>query len=198
MIYPKVVEELMNALCKLPGIGPKTAQRLAFYILRSSKEEARKLADSIIKTKETVFYCKDCFNLSENELCPICEDTTRDKQTICVVEDPRDILAIDKTGSFRGLYHVLLGAINPLEGIGPEDLKIKELLLRLNSNKINEVIIATDSDPEGEATALYLLNILKPLGVKVTRIAHGIPVGSSLEYADRATLSRALEGRHEI
>lgn len=198
MIYPKTLEDLITALTKLPGVGPKTAQRLAFHILKSPKEEAEKLAEAIIKTKTTIFYCKDCFNLSERELCPICSDPQRDKETICVVEEPRDILAIEKTGTYRGLYHVLSGAISPLEGINPEELKIKELISRVKSNKINEIIIATDSDPEGETTALYLLKLLKPLGVKVTRIAFGIPVGSCLEYADRATLGKALEGRREI
>lgn len=198
MIYPKPVEELMQALTRLPGIGPKTAQRLAFYILKAPREEAQRLAEAILKTKGTVFYCRSCFNLSESEVCPICEDPTRDRKTICVVEEPRDILAIDKTGSFHGLYHVLLGAISPLDGIEPEDLKIKELISRIESNKIGEIIIATDSDPEGETTALYLLKLLKPLGAKITRIAFGIPVGSCLEYADRATLGKALEGRREI
>lgn len=198
MIYPKSVEELINALNKLPGIGPKSAQRIAFYILKSPKEEIEKLAEAILKTKNSVFYCKVCFNLSDKEVCPICEDYNRDRETICVVEEPRDILAIEKTGAYRGLYHVLLGAINPLEGIKPEDLKIKELISRLERNKIKEIIIATDSDPEGETTAMYLLKLLKPLGVKTTRIAFGIPVGGSLEYTDRETLGKALEGRREI
>lgn len=198
MIYPKIIEDLINTLSKLPGVGPKTAQRFAFYILKSPRDEMKKLAETIIKTKESVFYCKSCFNLSENELCPICQDDNRDKSIICIVEEPCDIIAIDKTGSFHGLYHVLGGAINPLDGINPEDLRIKELISRLSLNKINELIIATNSDSEGEATALYLFNLLKPTGVKVTRIAYGIPVGSSLEYADRATLGKALEGRREI
>jgi len=198
LIYPKSVEELINALNKLPGIGPKSAQRIAFYILKSPKEEIEKLAEAILKTKNSVFYCKVCFNLSDKEVCPICEDYNRDRETICVVEEPRDILAIEKTGAYRGLYHVLLGAINPLEGIKPEDLKIKELISRLERNKIKEIIIATDSDPEGETTAMYLLKLLKPLGVKTTRIAFGIPVGGSLEYTDRETLGKALEGRREI
>ncbi|MCM8763725.1 MAG: recombination mediator RecR [Candidatus Omnitrophica bacterium] len=198
MIYPKTVEDLITALTNLPGIGPKTAQRLAFHILKSPKEEAEKLAEAIIKTKTTIFYCKDCFNLSENALCPICSDLKRDKETICVVEEPRDILAIEKTGTYHGLYHVLLGAISPLEGITPQDLKIKELISRVGLNKIKEIILATDSDPEGETTAMYLLELLKPLGIKITRIAFGIPVGSSLEYSDRVTLGKALEGRREL
>ncbi|MCX5657575.1 MAG: recombination mediator RecR [Candidatus Omnitrophica bacterium] len=197
-MYPKIIEDLMNALSKFPGVGPKTAQRFAFHVLKSSKDEMKRLAEAIIRTKESVFYCKSCFNLSENELCPICQDESRDKSIICIVEEPYDIIAIDKTGSFHGLYHVLGGAINPLDGINPDDLRIKELISRLSLNKINELIIATDSDSEGETTALYLFNLLKPTGVKVTRIAYGIPVGSSLEYADRATLGKALEGRREI
>ncbi|MCM8765274.1 MAG: recombination mediator RecR [Candidatus Omnitrophica bacterium] len=198
MIYPKSVEELITALSKFPGIGPKTAQRLAFYILKSPKEEVERLAGAILKTKNTVSYCRECFNLSETELCSICSNPQRNKETICVVEEPRDILAIEKSGVYQGLYHVLLGAINPLEGINPEDLKIKELISRVELNKIKEIILATDSDPEGEATAMYISKLLKPLEIKITRIAFGIPVGSSLEYIDRATLGKALEGRKEL
>ncbi len=196
--YTKSMEKLISELTKLPGIGQKSAERLVLHILKSPKEDAKALSEAIIKLKETITFCKACYNLSEGDTCHICEDPGRDKTTILVVEQPNDILAIEKTGTYRGLYHVLLGAISPLDGIGPDELKIKELLRRIKSEKTKEVIIATDADTEGETTALYLTKLLKNQGVKTTRIAYGLPVGSHLEYADQATLARALEGRREI
>jgi recombination protein RecR len=192
------MEKLIAEFTKLPGIGPKSAERIVMHILKSPRENAASLAESVIKLKDTIGFCKDCFNLSEGEVCHICSDPQRDKTTVLVVESPKDILAIEKTGAYRGLYHVLLGAISPLDGIGPDDLKIKELLRRIRSDKIKEVILATDADTEGETTALYLSQLLKSQGVKTSRIAYGLPVGSHLEYADQATLARALEGRNQI
>jgi recombination protein RecR len=196
--YTKTMEKLIAEFTKLPGIGPKSAERIVMHILKSPRENAASLAESVIKLKDTIGFCKDCFNLSEGEVCHICSDPQRDKTTVLVVESPKDILAIEKTGAYRGLYHVLLGAISPLDGIGPDDLKIKELLRRIRSDKIKEVILATDADTEGETTALYLSQLLKSQGVKTSRIAYGLPVGSHLEYADQATLARALEGRNQI
>lgn len=197
-VYTKAMEKLVAELEKMPGVGPKTAERLAFHILNLSKEDSDALAKAIIDVKSSIGYCKTCFNLSESESCSICQDPHRERKTVCVVEEPKDILSIEKTRQYKGLYHVLLGALSPLEGLGPEDLKVKELLARIQQDKTEEVIIATNSNTEGEATALYLAKILKPLGLKVTRIAYGIPVGGALEYADQATLGRALEGRHQI
>lgn len=197
-IYTKAMEKLVSEFEKMPGVGAKTAERLAFYILNLSKEDAGSLARAIVDVKDSIFYCKKCFNLSESETCLICQDAHRDKKTICVVEEPKDIISVEKTRQYKGLYHVLLGSLSPLDGIGPDDLKIKELLARVGQDKAEEIIIATNSDTEGEATALYLARILKPLGLNVTRIAYGIPVGGALEYADQATLSRAFEGRRQI
>lgn len=196
--YTKSMEKLITEFSKLPGIGQKSAERLALHILKSSKEDAKALSEAIIKLKETIGFCKTCYNLSEGETCHICKDPGRDRLTILVVEEPNDILAIEKTGTYKGLYHVLLGSISPLEGIGPDELKIKDLTRRIKSEKTKEVIIATDSDTEGETTALFLTKLLRNQGVKTTRIAYGIPVGSHLEYADQATLARALEGRREV
>ncbi|KPK39472.1 MAG: recombination protein RecR [Omnitrophica WOR_2 bacterium SM23_29] len=196
--YTKSMEKLISELTKLPGIGQKSAERLALHILKSSKEDAKALSETIIRLKETISFCKNCYNFSEGDICHICKDPGRDKTTILVIEGPNDILAIEKTGTYRGLYHVLLGAISPLDGVGPDELKIKELIHRIKTEKIKEVIIATDSDTEGETTALYLTKLIKNQGVKTTRIAYGLPVGSHLEYADQATLARALEGRREI
>ncbi|MBM3252629.1 MAG: recombination protein RecR [Candidatus Omnitrophica bacterium] len=192
------MEDLINELVKMPGIGPRTAERLAFYILKISKEQARALSDSILALKDKVVLCKNCFNLSEDETCRICKDPTRDASILCVVEESKDIIAIEKTQGYKGLYHVLLGVLSPLDGIGPDDLKIKELIPRIKSSIIKELIIATSSSTEGEATALYLTKLIKPLGVKLTRIAYGIPVGTNLDYTDQATLARALEGRTEL
>lgn len=196
--YAKSLQKLISEFTKLPGIGQKSAERLALHILKFSREDAKALADAITQVKDTIGFCKNCFNLSEGEICHICGDPARDKTTVLVVEEPNDILAVEKTGTYKGLYHVLLGAISPLEGVGPDELKIKEFTRRLKTEKIKEIIIATDADTEGETTALYLSKLLKNQGVKITRIAYGLPVGSHLEYADQATLARALEGRRDI
>lgn len=191
------VERLINQLARLPGIGRKTAARLAFHILKSTREEAFELADTIREVKEKVGFCSICYNVSESDPCRICEDPNRDRRTICIVEDASDAAAFDKVEGFNVLFHVLGGRLSPLDGIGPDDLKIKELLARLDDN-VTEIIIATNPNVEGEATATYLSRLLKPMGVKVTRIARGLPVGSDLEYADSVTLSKSLEGRQEI
>ncbi|MFH1074249.1 MAG: recombination mediator RecR [Candidatus Firestonebacteria bacterium] len=192
------LEKLINELGKLPGIGPKSAQRLAYHILKSGKEDIENLSKAMAEVKEKVRYCSKCYNITESDPCPVCSSNKRNKNVICIVEEPLDILSLEKTGSFSGVYHVLMGSISPLDGIGPEDLKIKELLQRIEPEKISEVIIATNPDVEGEATALFLSKILKPLGVKVYRLALGIPMGASLEYTDEVTLARALEGKREI
>ena len=181
----------------MPGIGPKSAQRLAFYILRSGRKEADALAGAIVKVKESVRFCKACNNLSDEELCGICKDTRRNKALLCVVEEPNDIVTIERAGNFNGLYHVLLGSLSPLDGIGPADLKIQELLDRVRKERFKEIIIATDFNTEGEATFLYLAKVLKGCGAKLTRVAYGIPVGGDLAYADQATIIKAFEGRRE-
>ncbi len=195
--YPQPLSQLIGQLSKLPGVGPKTAQRLAFYILEMDSNDANNLAKSISEIKNNLTYCSQCNNLTQKDPCHICSDPKRDKKLICIVEEVKDIIAMEKTGEYKGLYHVLHGAISPIEGIGPEDIKIKDLLPRLQE-EITEVILATDPNIEGEATAMYISKLLKPLGIKVTRIAHGLPVGGDLEYADEVTLSKALEGRREI
>lgn len=192
------VATLIEELSKLPGVGKKTAQRLAFYILSMDKDEANKLAKSIINAKEKIKYCSICNNLTDTDPCNICSDKKRDSSIICVVEDPRDVVAMERTREFNGLYHVLHGSISPMEGIGPEDIKIKELLQRIQEYPVKEIILATNPTIEGEATAMYISKLIKPLGIKATRIAHGIPVGGDLEYTDEVTLSKALEGRREI
>ena len=189
---------LLEALEKLPGVGPRSAERMAFHLLRVPKEDARQLAQAILDVKDQLRFCEICFNLSEGERCRICQDPARDASILCVVEEPKDVLAIEKTSAYRGLYHVLLGAVAPLDGIGPELLKIDELLRRLADSTVQEVIIATDADKDGEATAAYLFKLMRPKHLKLTRIASGIPVGSHLEYADQATLARAMEGRREL
>jgi recombination protein RecR len=189
------IEQLAEQFAQLPGIGRKTAHRLALYILKMSHEEVATLAQALINVKEKVRYCTVCSNITEADPCSICSNTKRDRTSICVVEEPNDVLAIEKTNEFRGLYHVLGGALSPLDGIGPDDLKIKELLQRLANANIEEIILALNPNVEGEATTLYLSKLFKPLGIKVTRIARGLPVGSDLEFADEATLTRALEGR---
>jgi len=189
---------LIEELSKLPTVGPKTAQRLAFYMLSMPAEDAEALASAILEAKQRIRYCSICANITEADPCELCTDPKRDQSVICVVENPRDVAAMERTREFRGLYHVLQGAISPLDGIGPDDLRIAELLRRLAGGTVLELIVATNPRVEGEATALYLAKVIKPLGVKVTRIAHGLPVGGDLEYADEVTLARALEGRREL
>lgn len=196
--YPEPVARLIDALQRLPGIGPKTAQRLTFFLLKRPLDEVRELSEALLAVKERIVYCRVCFNVTDQDPCRICADLSRDVRLICVVEEPNDLLAMERTGEYRGHYHVLLGALSPLDGIGPEDLKVRELLARLDAGGATEVILATNPNVEGEATALYLAKLLRPLGVRVTRIARGLPVGGDLEYADQVTLSKALEGRREI
>ncbi|BCR03134.1 recombination protein RecR [Desulfuromonas versatilis] len=189
---------LVAELGKFPGIGKKTATRLAFFLLRQSTSEAQALAEAILELKTRVGYCSVCFNITESDPCPLCTDAGRDERILCVVEDPQDLIAIERSRSFRGRYHVLHGALSPLDGIGPEDLKVAELLARLRDSPVEEVLIATNFTVEGEATALYLARLIHPLGIRVSRPAHGIPMGSDLEYVDEATVVRAVEGRREI
>ena len=196
MIYTaQSIEQLAEHFAQLPGIGRKTAHRLALYILKMSREEVDSLADALVRVKDKVRYCSICSNITESDPCSICSNSKRDRNFICVVEEPNDVHAIEKTNEFRGLYHVLGGALSPLDGIGPDDLRIKELLARVSNGRMDEVILALNPNVEGEATTLYLAKLLKPFAIKVTRIARGLPVGSDLEFADEATLSRALEGR---
>ena len=196
--YSPSIEKLIESFERLPSIGHKTAVRLAFHMLDLSKEETEEFINSIINAKEKLKYCSNCYNISDTDPCPICSSPKRDNSAICVVEDVRDVMAMERTHEFKGVYHVLHGTISPMNGIGPEDIKIKELLNRIANNDIKEIIIATNPRVEGEATAIYLSKIIKPLGIKVTRIAHGIPVGGDLEYTDEVTLSKALEGRREL
>jgi recombination protein RecR len=195
--FPVSMRALIEEFSKMPGIGPKSAQRLAFYILRSSRPNAEALANAVIKMKESVRFCKICNNLSDEDMCGICKSSSRNSSLLCVVEEPNDVSTIEKAGNFNGLYHVLLGSLSPLDGIGPSDLKIEELLSRVKKGKFKEIIIATDFNTEGEATALYLLKVLKNCGAKMTRVAYGIPVGGDLQYADQATIIKAFEGRRE-
>ena len=196
--YPEAVARLIEALQRLPGIGPKSAQRMTFYLLKRPIEEVRELSESLVAVKEQIVSCGTCFNVTDQSPCRICSDPARDDRLLCIVEEPNDLLAMERTGEYRGRYHVLLGALSPLDGIGPDDLKVRELLARLEANAVGEVILATNPNVEGEATALYLAKLLRPLGLRVTRIARGLPVGGDLEYADQVTLSKALEGRREI
>ncbi|MCL4514991.1 MAG: recombination mediator RecR [Firmicutes bacterium] len=198
MYYAAPVARLIGELTKLPGIGPKTAQRLAFHIIRTSREDAQNLSEAIAEVKDKIIYCSTCFNITDQDPCRLCSDQSRDRSIICVVEEPKDVVALERTRDFKGMYHVLQGAISPMEGIGPDDIRLKELLPRLQDGSVKEVILATDPNVEGEATAMYVARLVKPLGVKVTRIAHGLPVGGDLEYVDEVTLSRALEGRREM
>ena len=197
-MYSPSIEKLIQSFEKLPSIGNKTAARLAFYILNASEEETNDFVSSIVNAKKNLKYCSKCYNISDTDPCPICGNPKRDQSEICVVEDVRDIIAMEKTHEFRGVYHVLHGSISPMNGIGPDDIKIKELLARLMDGQVKEVILATNPRVEGEATAMYLSKLIKPLGIKVTRIAHGIPVGGDLEYTDEITLTKALEGRREL
>jgi recombination protein RecR len=194
-MYEGIIQDLIDELGRLPGVGPKSAQRIAFHIIQSDRVDVSRLAEILKTVKERVKFCTTCGNISEEELCRICKDPRRDNSSICVVEESKDVLAIEKTREFKGKYHVLGGAISPIDGIGPENLRIKELMNRLAQTEISEVIIATDPNLEGEATATYLTRLIKPLGVKVSRLASGLPVGGDLEYADEITLGRAFEGR---
>ena len=194
-MYEGIIQDLIDELGRLPGVGPKSAQRIAFHIIQSDRVDVTRLAEILKTVKERVKFCTTCGNISEEELCRICKDPRRDNSSICVVEESKDVLAIEKTREFKGKYHVLGGAISPIDGIGPENLRIKELMTRLAQTQINEVIIATDPNLEGEATATYLTRLIKPLGVKVSRLASALPVGGDLEYADEITLGRAFEGR---
>ncbi len=198
MPYPESMVQLIEEFAKMPGVGTRTAERFAFYILGAPRETIDALSKLIVKVNENIHYCQECFNLSEEPVCHICSDPTRDHGILCVVQDPKDVIAVEKAGDFHGIYHVLLGALSPLEGIGPKDIRIKELLARIKKNDIKEVILGTSSDTEGDATSFYLMKQLKPLKVKVTRIAHGVPVGSALEFADKASLSRAFKQRQEV
>lgn len=198
-VYAKPVEVLIDELGRLPGIGPKSAQRIAFHLLKTDAVDARRLADAIVSMKDNVSFCTRCFNVAEGDSCTICTDPERNQNLLCVVEEPKDIAAIEKTGAYSGLYHVLLGAINPLEGIGPDQLKIKELALRVAGEDIHEVILCTNPNLEGETTAAFVASkVLGPFDVKVSRLASGLPVGGDLEYADELTLGRALEGRNRV
>ena len=198
LYYAEPVARLIEQLGRLPGIGPKTAQRLAFYLLNSEPQESRELAEAIVDAREKILYCSICSDLTDKDPCRICRNESRNRAVICVVEEPRDVVAIERTGEYKGLYHVLQGTISPMDGIGPDQLKVKELITRLKEDGVTEIIAATNTDIEGEATAMYLARLIKPLGIKVTRIAHGLPVGGDLEYADEVTLSKAFEGRREM
>lgn len=198
MYYAEPIARLIEELTKLPGIGPKTAQRLAFHLLHMDKHVVQNIAMSIMDAREKVKYCSVCCNLTDQDPCKVCGNPDRDHGTICVVQEPRDVVAMEKTREFKGLYHVLQGALNPMEGIGIEDIRVKELVARLGDGKVREVILCTNPNTEGETTAMYIARYIKPLGVKVTRIARGLPMGGDLEYADEVTLAKALEGRREI
>ena len=197
-MYEGVIQELIDELGRLPGVGPKSAQRIAFYLLQADEDQAKRLAEVLTEVKERVRFCDQCGNVAEAELCNICRDPRRSKASICVVEESKDVQAIERTREFKGLYHVLGGAISPIEGIGPDNLRIKELVSRLADPEIKEIIIATDPNLEGEATATYLTRMLSPMGITISRIASGLPVGGDLEYADEITLGRAFEGRRTV
>lgn len=197
-MYEGIVQDLIDELGRLPGIGPKSAQRIAFHVLQSDPEDITRLAHVLTEVKTKVRFCKTCGNVSEQDECRICRDAKRDRRFICVVEEPKDVIAIERTREFKGLYHVLGGAISPIDGVGPDDLRIRELMARLSDDNITEVILATDPNLEGEATATYLARMLSPLGLKVTRLASGLPVGGDLEFADEVTLGRAFEGRRQL
>ena len=196
--FPAALQDLADQFAKLPGIGGKTAQRLAFYVLSLPESEAQNFADTILAAKKAVHTCPVCQNLTDREICPICDDDLRDQSVICVVAEPRDVIAMERSREYKGVYHVLHGVISPLNHVTQDDIKIRELLMRVGSGRVQEVIMATNPDTEGEATAMYISRLLRPMEVRVTRLAYGVPVGSQLEYADEITLSRALEGRQEI
>jgi recombination protein RecR len=198
MHYPEPISKLIESFMKLPGIGPKTAVRLAFFVLEMKEDDVLDFGRALVNAKRQLIYCSNCFHITDRDPCMICDDSSRDRSTICVVHDSKDVIAMEKMKEYRGIYHVLHGAISPMDGIGPEDIKIAELLKRLTDEGVQEIIMATDPNIEGEATAMYMARLLKPTGIKITRIAHGLPVGGDLEYADEVTLSKALEGRREI
>jgi recombination protein RecR len=197
-VYEGPIQDLVDELNRLPGIGPKSAQRLAFHIVKNAAQDANRLADAIVQAKERMRFCRECFGVAEGELCKLCADPSRDADTICVVEEPKDVSVLERSGVIRGRYHVLGGAISPMQGIGPDDLRVRELLDRTQRNGVSEVILAMNPNLEGNATAMYVAGLLKPLGVRVTRLASGLPVGGDLEYADEITLGQALEGRREM
>jgi recombination protein RecR len=197
-VYEGPIQDLVDELNRLPGIGPKSAQRLAFHIVKAASQDARRLAEVIVRAKERVRFCRECFGVSEGELCRFCADPSRDPSMVCVVEEPKDVSALERTGAIKGRYHVLGGAISPMQGVGPDDLRVQELLDRVGRNGVTEVILATNPNLEGNATAMYVAGLLKPLGVRVTRLASGLPVGGDLEYADEVTLGQALEGRRDM
>ncbi|MFB9330668.1 MULTISPECIES: recombination mediator RecR [Paenibacillus] len=198
MYYPEPIAKLIDAFSRLPGIGPKTAGRLAFHVLRMKEDDVIDFAKALVSVKRNLHYCSVCCNITDTDPCRICQDKTRDDSVICVVQESKDLVAMERTKEFEGQYHVLQGAISPMEGVGPDDIRIAELLKRLSDERVQELILATNPNIEGEATAMYLSRLVKPFGLKVTRIAHGLPVGGDLEYADEVTLSKALEGRREL
>ncbi|MDQ0063847.1 recombination mediator RecR [Paenibacillus harenae] len=198
MFYPEPIAKLIDAFTRLPGIGPKTAARLAFHVLRMKEDDVIDFAKALVSVKRNLFYCSVCCNITDTDPCKICQDKSRDQSVICVVQDSKDLVAIERMKDYQGQYHVLQGAISPMEGIGPEEIKIAELLRRLSDEQVQELILATNPNIEGEATAMYLSRLVRPFGIKVTRIAHGLPVGGDLEYADEVTLSKAIEGRREL
>jgi recombination protein RecR len=197
-VYEGAIQDLIDELGRLPGVGPKSAQRIAFHVLAADREDVTRLSAALTRVKDQVRFCRTCFNVAEADECRICRDARRTDEVLCVVEEPKDVVAIERTGEFRGRYHVLGGAINPLEGVGPDNLRIRELMTRLQSGAVTELILATDPNTEGEATATYLALLVKPMGIAVTRIASGLPVGGDLEYADEITLGRAFEGRRSV
>ena len=198
MHYPEPIAKLIDSFMKLPGIGPKTAVRLAFFVINMREDDVMEFGRALVNAKRKLIYCSECQNISDRDPCYVCDDSSRDRSIICVVQDPKDVVAMEKMKDYHGLYHVLQGAISPVDGVGPEDIKVAELIRRLEDEGIKEIILATNPTIEGEATAMYLSRLIKPIGVKTSRIAHGLPVGGDLEYADEVTLSKALEGRREI
>lgn len=198
MHYPEPIAKLIDSFMKLPGIGPKTAVRLAFFVLKMKEDDVLDFGKALVNAKRNLTHCSDCFNITDRDPCLICDDQHRERSIICVVQDPKDVIAMEKMKEYNGLYHVLHGAISPMDGIGPEDIKVSELLKRLQDEQVQEIILATNPNIEGEATAMYISRLVKPSGIRITRIAHGLPVGGDLEYADEVTLSKALEGRREL
>jgi recombination protein RecR len=198
LYYPEPISKLIESFTRLPGIGPKTAGRLAFYVLNMKEDDVINFAKALVNVKRNLTYCSQCCNITDTDPCRVCQDKQRDRSVICIVQEPKDLIAMEKTREFHGLYHVLQGAISPMDGIGPDEIRIKELLRRLEDQTVQELILATNPNIEGEATAMYISRLVKPFGLRVTRIAHGLPVGGDLEYADEVTLTKALEGRREI